>query len=135
MKEINNHPIVSTSEYEYGWINDRDKLYYIIYNDIIVLDIDTDDINIICENIINLELSARIYNKFQGYRIFITSHTRKSQKGNDIVNIFGKYINSDKIPITSDIKYYDVIGINHEDEIILKLVSIYDKYLIKHNSF
>lgn len=77
---IYDHPVISTIDYEYGWqesVKCQDnKLYYIVFYDLCMIDIDDKNVDIdqIQDILIEKGYSGRIYTTYNGYHIFITSH-------------------------------------------------------------
>lgn len=157
--KVYNHPIISTTEYEYGWQeSDKcpdNKMYYIVYYDLLMVDIDGRemDISILNEMMVKMGLTGRLYHTYNGYHIFITSHHIHHKLsyakqimmtlGCDLFYITFAFLNGFKVRLNpkkrSDelmaAEYQCILGAPEsipENERLVQLLYIHDKYLEQH---
>ena len=171
--KVYNHPIISTPIYEYGWqesnICPDNKLYYLVFYDLLMVDIDNNDLVPSLNNaqlitpdstsnyINNLDiqlklygLTARVYQTYNGYHIFITSHNinHKSLEAQrlmaalhcDIYYMTFSYLNGFKVRLNPKMRddeyiaanYIATIGCQNEDNELVKLLTLHDDLILKH---
>lgn len=154
---IDLHPIESTVDYQYGWQRsnkcDNDMLYYIMFYDLWMVDIDNANTDLIeIENILlDRGYSGRIYSTYNGYHIFITSkridhHSRESKCLMDLLkgDVYYKYFTyrtgfSVRLSLKKDREetiastFLRKFG-NSEDPDLVKLLTYHDLLLDKHKN-
>jgi len=157
--QIKNYPILTTTEFEYGYqLSDKcinNKLYYIVFFNLLMIDIDDNnlDFNVLTVKLNKLKLTGRIYKTYNGYHIFITSHkiyynTSESKYildyfGSDIYyniysSVYGfrirlnkKIRNNNIEPFVS--KYIKTIGNTPELPILVNYINLTEFYIMHHN--
>lgn len=155
---IYNHPTISTSTYEYGWQESNKcpegKLYYIVYYDLLMVDIDSVAINIntITECLNILKLTGRLYRTYNGYHIFITSQpiNHKSSEAKyimealqcDLFYITFSYLNGFKVRLNPKLRDDEIVaaeyiatignGNENEDPQLVTLLLLHDDYILQH---
>jgi len=156
--KVYNHPIIIQDNYEYGWQeSDKcpdNKLYYIVFYDLLMVDIDGSsiDLNQINLKLILLDLIGRIYRTYNGYHIFITSwpinHKSSEAKkimaklGCDLYYMTFSYLNGYKVRLNPKIgreeiraaDFVSISGIGTEDLELVSLLTLHDKYVEQHKS-
>lgn len=157
--KIYNHPIISTDKYEYGWQESLKcpdgKLYYIVFYDLLMVDLDINIdtptiLNSIASILLEFNVSGRLYKTYNGYHLFITSKpiNHKSTEAEYLMKILQcdmfyirfSYFNGFKVrlnPKNRDdeciaAEYISTIGNVSEDPSLIELLEIHDIYLHKH---
>lgn len=157
--KVYHHPIISTINYEYGWQESNkfseNKMYYLSFFDLLMIDIDTHDLDLdfLSAKILSLKLTARLYRTTNGYHIFITSLSinHKSPLAKKILtalesdpfyNAFS-YLNGFKVRLSVKENrgekiaavYVGILGnpkLFPENPDLLKLMALHDFYISKH---
>lgn len=156
---VYNHPIISTTEYEYGWQeSDKcpdNKMYYIVYYDLLMVDIDGNTVDIPSLDIImrQLGLTGRLYKTYNGYHVFITSRHihHKSQDAKLIMSMLGcdlfyitfSFLNGFKVRLNPKKREDEIIAAEYqcilgshqeivEQENLVELLVLHDKYIDEH---
>lgn len=154
---VKNHPLEATPDYEYGWQESKlcpnNKLYYITYYDILMIDCDTHtmDQKWIEDTLKLFNFTGRIYKTHKGYHIFITSQRLhyKNPQCKNIMELLGcdfYYIvfcsmNGFKVRLNPKIEYSEFIAAEYmctygdaeEDPEIINLLHIHDNFLQEHS--
>lgn len=157
--KVYNHPIISTGNYEYGWQESSKcpdgKLYYIVFYDLLMIDLDTNiDVSMIqsllLERLSQLKLTGRLYKTYNGYHLFITSKSlnHKSNETKYVMGVLGcdifyntfSYLNGFKVRLNPKLRdneivaaeYIGVIGEEPEDNNLLQLLGMHDEYIREH---
>lgn len=157
--KVYNHPIISTSDYEYGWQESNkcpdNKMYYIVFYDFLMVDIDDNDIDISALDNIMTEMNiiGRLYKTYNGYHIFVTSnpyhHQSKEAKyimkrlNCDLFYSTFSYLNGFKVRLNPKTRpdeliaaeYIGVVGSNTdklENRRLQKLLLLHDNFIEKH---
>ena len=156
---VYNHPIISAPDYEYGWQeSDKcpdNKMYYIVYYDLLMVDLDNQDIDIQHLNILltTLNIIGRLYKTYNGYHIFVTSHPiyHKSPEAKYIMKRLGcdlfystfSFLNGFKVRLNpknhddeiTAAQYIGPVGLcpnKLEDTRLLQLLLLHDNYIEQH---
>lgn len=102
--KVYNHPIISSSNYEYGWQESTkcpdNRMYYIVYYDLLMVDIDSNRnvetlelqvhaLEALEEQVLGMNLTGRLYQTYNGYHFFVTSKPiyHKSAEATSIMDI------------------------------------------------
>jgi hypothetical protein len=155
--KVYNHPLISTSTYEYGWQESdkspEGKMYYIVFYDLLMVDIDnckTIDIDALSSQLISMNLSGHLYRTYNGFHVFITSRpiNHKTAEAKYIMSVLAcdiyyvtfAYLNGFKVRLNPKLRedemiaaeYIGKIGTRPEDPELVKLLELHDKYIVQH---
>lgn len=155
--KVYNHPIISTSEYEYGWQESEkcrdNRMAYVVYYNLLMVDIDGAlDLDRLQAQLLNMGLTGRLYRTYNGYHFFVTSRPidHKSsevrwvmeQLDCDVYYMAFAFLNGFKVRLnpknregeTIAAEFVEIIGRVPEDPQLVSLLSLHDTYIERHKS-